>query len=54
LAAEAADFGNRHAMDAALGEGVFYVFELEMANDRFNFFHDVGSGFDWPIKPASF
>jgi hypothetical protein len=39
LAAEAFDFGDRHAFNAEAGEGVFDVFEFEGLNDGLNFFH---------------
>ena len=39
LTAEAADFGDGHSRDAALGQRFLYVFELVMPDDRFHFFH---------------
>src|SRR5205085_632899 len=39
LAAKAADFRDGHPMNAALSESIFYIFELEMPNDRFDFLH---------------
>jgi hypothetical protein len=43
LAAEAADLGDSHAGDAFLRQGVFHIFELEVANNCFNFFHALDS-----------
>lgn len=45
LPAEAPDFGHRHALHSALTEGVFYVFQFEMANDGFNLLHGMQSLF---------
>ena len=39
LAAEAADLGDRHALDALVGQGVLDVLDLEMPDDRFDLFH---------------
>src|SRR5262245_46673665 len=39
LPAEAADLGDGHALDALLAEGVLHVFQLEVADDRFNLLH---------------
>ena len=39
LAAETFDFGDGHAVDGELGEGVFYVFEFEGFDDGFDLFH---------------
>ena len=39
LAAEAADFGDGHALDADFRESRFHVFEFEGLDDGFDFFH---------------
>ena len=40
LTAEAAHFGDRHSLKSLLGESVLHVFELEVADDRFDFLHE--------------
>ena len=39
LAAEAADLGDGHALDPRVGQCLFDVVELEMADNGFNFLH---------------
>ncbi len=43
LAPKTAHFADRHAMDTMLGERILDVFELKVSNDRFNFFHGLGT-----------
>jgi len=38
LAAKATHFGHSHAVNSVLRQGVLDVFQLEVANNRFNFF----------------
>ena len=40
LAAEAFDFGDRHAFDADAGQCFFDLFQFERFDDGLNFFHD--------------
>jgi hypothetical protein len=41
LATETPNLANGHAVNAALGQGILDVFEFEVTNNGFNFFHDV-------------
>ena len=43
LAAEPADLGDGHSVNAALHQCIFDVLELEVTNQRFDFIH--GNGF---------
>lgn len=39
LASKTADLGDGHSVDTALRKRIFYVFQFEVTNDGFDFFH---------------
>ena len=43
LPAETADLGDGHSSNALFDQGVLHVLQLEVADDRFNFLHSLGS-----------